>query len=55
MSIITGWIKEDLYLTLFDNIDNAFPEHNFTRFHGGWKSNCAKAKLLKLLYHPCSN
>lgn len=39
MSNITDWIKYELYPTLFNHIDNAFPEHQFTRFSGGWRSN----------------
>ncbi len=39
MSNITDWIKYELYPTLFNHIDNAFPEHRFTRFSGGWRSN----------------
>lgn len=38
MNSITDWIKYELYPTLFDHIDRAFPEHQFTRFSGGWKS-----------------
>lgn len=39
MISITDWIKEDLYPALFESIDQAFPEHNFTRSREGWKSN----------------
>jgi len=38
MNNITEWIKYELYPILFENIDKAFPEHNFKRFSGGWKS-----------------
>lgn len=39
MSNITDWIKYELYPSLFNHIDRAFPEHRFTRFNGGWRSN----------------
>jgi len=39
MSNLTEWIKSELYPALFDRIDQAFPEHKFTRFPGGWRSN----------------
>lgn len=39
MSIITNWINSELYPTLFESIDRAFPEHNFTRDRSGWRSN----------------
>ena len=39
MSEITDWIKYDLYPSLFERIDSAFPEHNFTRNSTGWISN----------------
>lgn len=39
MSNITEWIKDELYPNLFERIDSAFPEHNFRRFAGGWRSN----------------
>jgi hypothetical protein len=39
MSNLTEWIKTELYPVLFDRIDQAFPEHKFTRFPGGWRSN----------------
>lgn len=38
MSDLTEWIKEELYPSLFDSIDTAFPEHNFARYSGGWRS-----------------
>ena len=38
MNNITDWVKEELYPTLFDKIDEALPEHNFKRFAGGWRS-----------------
>jgi DNA primase catalytic core len=38
MSNITEWIKYELYPTLFESIDIAFPEHNFKRFAGDWRS-----------------
>ena len=39
MSNITDWIKYELYPSLFESIDIAFPEHNFKRYSGGWRSN----------------
>jgi DNA primase catalytic core len=39
MSIITDWINSELYPSLFNSIDVAFPEHNFTRYRSGWRSN----------------
>lgn len=39
MSEITDWIKNELYPSLFESIDRAFPEHNFTRNSTGWISN----------------
>ena len=38
MSNITDFIKTELYPTLFDSIDIAFPEHNFKQYAGGWRS-----------------
>jgi DNA primase len=38
MSNITDWIKDELYPSLFESIDIAFPEHKFQRFTGGWRS-----------------
>lgn len=38
MSFLTDWIKDELYPTLFENIDTALPEHNFRRYPGGWRS-----------------
>jgi DNA primase catalytic core len=35
---ITDWIKYELYPNLFEVIDTAFPEHNFKRYSGGWRS-----------------
>ncbi|MCA9199410.1 MAG: hypothetical protein KDA87_17815 [Planctomycetales bacterium] len=35
---ITGWIKYELYPTLFESIDTALPEHYFKRYSGGWRS-----------------
>ena len=35
---ITEWIKYELYPTLFESIDVAFPEHKFKKYPGGWKS-----------------
>ena len=39
MSIITDWINSELYPSLFESIDRALPEHNFTRDRSGWRSN----------------
>lgn len=39
MSINTPWINSELYPSLFESIDRAFPEHNFTRDRSGWRSN----------------
>ncbi|MES2389889.1 MAG: DnaB-like helicase C-terminal domain-containing protein [Bacteroidota bacterium] len=38
MSNLTDWIKYELYPALFEHIDSAFPEHDFRRFAGGWRS-----------------
>jgi len=38
MSLLTEWIKYELYPALFESIDIALPEHNFTRYSGGWRS-----------------
>ena len=38
MSNITDWIKYELYPSLFESIDLAFPEHNFKSHSGGWRS-----------------
>ena len=38
MSIITDWIKYELYPTLFQSINIALPEHSFNRYTGGWRS-----------------
>jgi DNA primase len=38
MSNITDWIKTELYPSLFESIDRAFPEHNFKPHLGGWRS-----------------
>lgn len=38
MNNITDWIKNELYPSLFEIIDSAFPEHNFKKFSNGWKS-----------------
>jgi DNA primase catalytic core len=35
---ITDWIKYELYPSLFERIDIAFPEHQFKRYSGGWRS-----------------
>lgn len=38
MSNINAWIKNELYPSLYEYIDRAFPEHNFKHFSGGWRS-----------------
>ena len=38
MNNITDWIKYELYPSLIESIDLAFPEHNFIRHSGGWRS-----------------
>lgn len=38
MNNLTDWINYELYPSLFEHIDRAFPEHNFKRFAGGWRS-----------------
>jgi DNA primase catalytic core len=38
MSIDTEWIKNELYPSLYEVIDRAFPEHEFKSFSGGWRS-----------------
>ena len=39
MSEITDWKNNELYPKLFECIDRAFPEHNFTRNSTGWISS----------------
>jgi DNA primase len=39
MSNLTDWIKYELYPSIFHNIDQALPEHNFKKYSGGWRSN----------------
>lgn len=38
MSNITDFIRYELYPSLFERINTAFPEHDFKRFPGGWRS-----------------
>jgi DNA primase catalytic core len=38
MSNITEWTKYELYPPLFNSIDSAFPELEFVRYAGGWRS-----------------
>jgi len=38
MNNLSEWIKEELYPSLFNNIEEAFPEHNFKQYSGGWRS-----------------
>ena len=42
MSDLTEWINYTLYPALFEAIPQAFPEHHFERWSGGWRS---KTKL----------
>ena len=35
---LIDWIKEELYSNIYEVIDEAFPEHDFKRFSGGWRS-----------------
>ena len=35
---ITEWIKYNLYPSLYDSINLAFPEHDFKHYAGGWRS-----------------
>jgi hypothetical protein len=37
--MITDWINNTLYPTLYESIDTALPEFNFERFSGGWRSS----------------
>lgn len=47
MSNLTNWIKDELYPTLFDSIDIAFPEHNFKKKSGNW---CSQTYLNGLMH-----
>lgn len=38
MSNLSEWINEELYPSLFSNIEEAFPEHNFKQYFGSWRS-----------------
>lgn len=38
MSGLTEWIKNELYPTVYDSLDTVFPELEFRRYPGGWKS-----------------
>jgi DNA primase len=37
--MITDWINNNLYPSLFDCLDTALPELNLERFSGGWRSS----------------
>lgn len=37
--MITDWIKNNLYPSLFDSLDTALPELNLESFSGGWRSS----------------
>jgi DNA primase catalytic core len=37
-SILNEWIKNELYPSLYEVIDRAFPEHDFKSYSGGWRS-----------------
>lgn len=38
MSNVTAWINDELYPSLYDSIDRAFPEHRFEQYRFGWRS-----------------
>ncbi|MBA7547372.1 DNA primase [subsurface metagenome] len=38
MSNISDWINDEVYLSLFERIDEVFLEHNFKRYRNGWRS-----------------
>lgn len=38
MSGLTEWIKNELYPTVYESLDTVFPELEFRRYPGGWKS-----------------
>ena len=38
MSNITDWLNYEVYPSLFERIDTAFPEHKFKRDRNGWRS-----------------
>jgi hypothetical protein len=38
MSGLTEWIKNELYPTVYDSLDTVFPDMEFRRYPGGWKS-----------------
>jgi DNA primase len=38
MSELTEWIKNELYPTVYERLDTVFPELEFRRYPGGWKS-----------------
>ena len=38
MAEITNFVKEQLYPSLFDKVDEAFPWMHFQRYRGGWRS-----------------
>lgn len=38
MSNISNWLNDEVYPSLFERIDTAFPEHSFNRTSKGWRS-----------------
>ena len=38
MSNIGDWLNYEVYPSLFERVDIAFPEHNFNRYRNGWRS-----------------
>ena len=38
MSNIGDWLNYEVYPSLFERADIAFPEHNFNRYRNGWRS-----------------
>ena len=38
MNDLTFFINEDLVPAIFEVADRAFPEHDFRRYSGGWRS-----------------
>jgi DNA primase len=39
MNTLTDWINFELYPTLFNHVERFFPEHNFSWYSNGWRSN----------------
>jgi len=38
MSNISSWLNIEVYPSLFERIDQVFPEHKFNRYRNGWRS-----------------